>query len=29
VALSRGPELVGKLAQVKEVINRRRIDPRG
>jgi RpiR family carbohydrate utilization transcriptional regulator len=29
VALSRGPELVEKLAQVKEVINRRRIDPRG
>jgi RpiR family carbohydrate utilization transcriptional regulator len=29
VALSRGPELVEKMAQAKEVINRRRIDPRG
>ena len=28
VALSRGPELVEKLAQAKEVIDRRRIDPR-
>ena len=29
VALSRGPELVEKLAQAKDILNRRRIDPRG
>jgi RpiR family carbohydrate utilization transcriptional regulator len=29
VALSRGPELLEKLAQTKEVIHRRRVDSRG
>jgi RpiR family transcriptional regulator, carbohydrate utilization regulator len=29
VALSRGPELLEKLAQTKEVIHRRRVDSHG